>query len=638
MDCDVFWKAKLSTFHDENVLLKHQVKSTVKERENIKLEYQRLFNLVKATRAQHQKEFNEMFEDVTQKTYVYAEVRAQNQDLLMKISELKSKLKTIDNGKHVNTKFDKSKTLGQLLCVTPFNKNLEIKTKNMSNTKATSDRKFNVKRALFTSPVPAKSKSLGATSVVEKSRFSVAKTLTTTNKIVDSGCSKHMTSNLQLLRNFVDKFMGTVRFRNDHFAAITGYGDYVQGNLTICHDLEGDDLLTGSRDSNLYTISTSEMTASSPGKSRKASLSPKFVPSIESKLELLHMDLCRPMRVASINGKKYILVIVDDYSLFTRIKPKVDIGIFVGYSESSRGFRIYNHRTKKIMETIHVKFDELTAMASECDNLEPGINYVNFNDSSKDSQSIPSTSDLDNLFSPMLKNTILFERTNYDGNMFHNAPQTREFDVVESSSTYQDPSNMHQFHQQHLSIDRWTKNHLLEQVISDSSKPVMTRKRLQTDAEVFINIIKVKWIWKNKTDAKNTVIRNKSRLVAKGYSQEEGIDFEESFAPVARLKAVRIFVAYATHKNFPIFQMDVKTVFLNGSLKEEVFLQQPDGFVDPDFPNNVYRLKKALYGLKQASRAWYDKLFSFLIEHHLTKAIVDPTLFTRRHGDDILLV
>ncbi|GJX44690.1 retrovirus-related pol polyprotein from transposon TNT 1-94 [Tanacetum coccineum] len=120
------------------------------------------------------------------------------------------------------------------------------------------------------------------------------------------------------------------------------------------------------------------------------------------------------------------------------------------------------------------------------------------------------------------------------------------------------------------------------------------------------NLIKVKWIWKNKTDAENTVIQNKSRLVAKGYGQEEGIDFEESFASVTRLEAVRIFVAYAAHKNFPIFQIDVKTVFLNSLLKEEVFVQQPDGFVDPDFPNHVYHLKKALYGLKQASWAWIE--------------------------------
>ncbi|GKF03725.1 retrovirus-related pol polyprotein from transposon TNT 1-94, partial [Tanacetum coccineum] len=136
------------------------------------------------------------------------------------------------------------------------------------------------------------------------------------------------------------------------------------------------------------------------------------------------------------------------------------------------------------------------------------------------------------------------------------------FEEAESSSTYQDPSNMHDFHQKHRSSDRWTKNYPIGQVISDLSKPVMTRNRLQNDAEVF------KWIWKNKTDAENMVIRNKSRLVAKGYRQEEGIDFEESFAPVARLKAGRIFMAYAAHKNFPIYQMDVKTTFLNGPLKE----------------------------------------------------------------------
>ncbi|GJZ71267.1 retrovirus-related pol polyprotein from transposon TNT 1-94 [Tanacetum coccineum] len=121
-------------------------------------------------------------------------------------------------------------------------------------------------------------------------------------------------------------------------------------------------------------------------------------------------------------------------------------------------------------------------------------------------------------------------------------------------------------------------------------------------------------------------------------SQEEEIDFEESFAPVARLEAVRIFMAYAAHKNFTIYQMDVKTAFLNGPLKEKVFVSQPDGFVDLDFSNHVYRLKKALYGLKQAPRAWYAKLSSFLIELHFTKDIVDPTLFTRRHRDDILLV
>ncbi|GJS57343.1 retrovirus-related pol polyprotein from transposon TNT 1-94 [Tanacetum coccineum] len=148
----------------------------------------------------------------------------------------------------------------------------------------------------------------------------------------------------------------------------------------------------------------------------------------------------------------------------------------------------------------------------------------------------------------------------------------------------------------------------------------------------------MKWLWKNKRDEENTVIRNKARLVDKGYNQQEGIDFEESFAPVARLEAVRLFVAYAAHKSFLVYQMDVKTTFLNGPLKEEVYVNQPDGFVDPHHPDKVYRLKKALYGLKQAPRAWYDELSNFLVSKGFSKGSIDPTLFITKKGEDILLV
>nr|GEZ56862.1 hypothetical protein [Tanacetum cinerariifolium] len=131
-------------------------------------------------------------------------------------------------------------------------------------------------------------------------------------------------------------------------------------------------------------------------------------------------------------------------------------------------------------------------------------------------------------------------------------------------------------------------------------------------------VIRLKWFWKNKRDEDQTVIHNKARLVANGYAKEEGINFEESFAPVARLEAVRIFAAYAAHNSFPIYQMDVKTAFLNGPLKEEVYVAQPDGFVDPDHPEKVYRLRKDLYGLKQAPKAWstnpkYSKHFEKLM-------------------------
>nr|GEW43855.1 retrovirus-related Pol polyprotein from transposon TNT 1-94 [Tanacetum cinerariifolium] len=152
------------------------------------------------------------------------------------------------------------------------------------------------------------------------------------------------------------------------------------------------------------------------------------------------------------------------------------------------------------------------------------------------------------------------------------------------------------------------------------------------------SVIRLKWLWKNKKDKDQTAIRNKERLVAKGCAPKEGIDFEESFAPVARLEAVWIFFAYVAHKSFPIHQMDVKTTFLNGSLKEEVYVAQPDGFVDPDHQEKVYRLKKALYGLKQSPRAWYDELSTFLISKYFTKGTIDPTLFTIRYEEDILLV
>nr|GEZ60187.1 hypothetical protein [Tanacetum cinerariifolium] len=142
---------------------------------------------------------------------------------------------------------------------------------------------------------------------------------------------------------------------------------------------------------------------------------------------------------------------------------------------------------------------------------------------------------------------------------------------------------------------------------------------------------------KNKHDEENTVIHNKTHLVVRGCRQEEGIDFEESFSPVARMEAIKIFLAYAAHTGFTVYQMDVKTAFLHGSLKEDMYVCQPKGFIDADHPNHVYKLKKALYGLKQAPRAWYDELSTFLLQNGFSKGIMDPTLFTRCFDDGILL-
>nr|GEX04371.1 retrovirus-related Pol polyprotein from transposon TNT 1-94 [Tanacetum cinerariifolium] len=141
-----------------------------------------------------------------------------------------------------------------------------------------------------------------------------------------------------------------------------------------------------------------------------------------------------------------------------------------------------------------------------------------------------------------------------------------------------------------------------------------------------ISHLTLKWLFKNKHDEEQTVIRNKSRLVVRGYRQEEGIDFEESFASVARMEAIRIFLAYAAHKLFKVFQMDVKTAFLHGSLKEDVYVCQPEGFIDADHLSHVYKLKKALYGLKQAPRAW-----RFHADILVVQVYVDDIIFGSTH-------
>ncbi|CAM8907553.1 unnamed protein product [Rhodiola kirilowii] len=152
------------------------------------------------------------------------------------------------------------------------------------------------------------------------------------------------------------------------------------------------------------------------------------------------------------------------------------------------------------------------------------------------------------------------------------------------------------------------------------------------------NVIGTKWVFRNKLDDKGIVVRNKARQVVKGYNQQEGIDYDETFTPVARLEAIRLLIAYSTYQGFTLQQMDVKTAFLNGVLKEEVYVSQTPGFEDRDHPNHVYVLDKALYGLKQAPRAWYERLSLFLLSHGYVRGEVDKTLFFPKEGTDTLVV
>nr|GFA79947.1 hypothetical protein [Tanacetum cinerariifolium] len=196
--------------------------------------------------------------------------------------------------------------------------------------------------------------------------------------------------------------------------------------------------------------------------------------------------------------------------------------------------------------------------------------------------------------------------------------------------------------------NKWTKDHPLNNII------VFTQLQLHEQAlfcyyDAFLTSVEPKtykealtqscWIEAMQEELNEFKrLENKARLVARGYRQEVGIDFEESFALVARLEAIRIFLAYAAQKNMVVYQMDVKTAFLNGNLRKEVYVSQLDGFVDQDNPNHVYKLKKALYTLKQALPAWYDMLSLFLLSQDFSKSLVDLTLFIQRNGTDLLLM
>nr|GEU99028.1 hypothetical protein [Tanacetum cinerariifolium] len=222
--------------------------------------------------------------------------------------------------------------------------------------------------------------------------------------------------------------------------------------------------------------------------------------------------------------------------------------------------------------------------------------------------------------SPTISNDV--EKDNHDLDIAHmNKDPFFGIPILESPSDPSSSTNIihtivHPDHQIYEHNSKWTKDHPFENIIGQLARP---------------------WIYKVKLDELGGILKKNARLVVRGYRQEEGIDFEESFAPVARLEAIRIFLAFAAHMNMVVFQIDVKTAFLNGNMREEVYVSHPNRFVDPDNPNHVYKLKKALYGLKQASRAWYDMLSSFSISQDFSKGLVDPTLFILRDGKELLL-
>nr|GFA40609.1 hypothetical protein [Tanacetum cinerariifolium] len=460
------------------------------------------------------------------------------------------------------------------------------------------------------------------------------------------------------------------------------------------------------------------------GKSTKKTHKPKSEDINQEKLYLLHMDLCGPMRVESFNGKKYILVIVDDYSRFTWVKflrskvetpmfiikflkmiqvrlnvpvqpkwvverrnrtlieaartmliyaqallflwaeavatecytqnrsiirlrhgktpyellhnklpdlsffhvfgalcyptndnenlgklqPKADIGIFIGYEPTKKAFRINNRCTRRIVETIHVDFDELTAMASEQSSSGPALHDMTpgtissglvHTNSSGVNQAPEAIAPIVEVIPPVnadLTGSPSSTMVEQDARSTSNSTTPTE---TPSSIIPQDVGDDNlDMEAAHIGSDPLVEPKTYKEALTQSC----WIEAMQEEFHVFerlevwelvprpdkVMVITLKWIYKVKLDELGGILKNKARLVARGYRQEEGIDFEESFASVARLEAIRIFLAYAAHKNMVVYQMDVKTVFLNGNLREDVYVSQTDGFVDPDNPNHVF--------------------------------------------------
>nr|GEX95157.1 hypothetical protein [Tanacetum cinerariifolium] len=496
---------------------------------------------------------------------------------------------------------------------------------------------------------------------------------------LDSGCSKHMIEDRSQLTNFVDKFLDTVRFGNDHVEKIMSYGDYKIGNVMISRVYFGDGLghnlfFVGKFSDSDLEVAFRQHTCfilNLEGKSKKKSHKPKSEDTNQEKLYLLHMDLCGPMHVESVNRKNENL---------RKLQSKADIGIFIGYAPTKKAFQIYNRRTRRIIKTIHVDFDDLTAMASEQSSSGPALHEMTLatissgvvpNPTSSTPFVPPSRTDWDLLFQPLALELTASTGSPSSTTVNQDAPSLKEdnhdievahmsndsyfgIPILEATSNQSSLMDVihtivHPDHQISKHNSKWTKDHPLENIIGELARPVSIRLQLHEQAlfgyyDAFLTSVEPKtykdaltqsyWI-----EAMQEELNEFERLelMACGYRQEKIINFEESFAPVARLDAIRIFLAYVAHKNMVIYQMDVKTVFLNCNLWEEVYVSQPHGFVDPDNPNHVYKLKKALYGLKQASRTWYDMLSSFLISQDFSKGSVDPTLFICRNRNDILL-
>ncbi|CAJ2654309.1 unnamed protein product [Trifolium pratense] len=331
-------------------------------------------------------------------------------------------------------------------------------------------------------------------------------------------------------------------------------------------------------------------------------------------------------------SKCYILA---DREPRRKLDPKSDEGIFLGYSTNSRAYRVFNSRTRTMMESINVVVDDSDTTsadpAEETDVITPVPTPDDDQSEPESDQHSESTTEVPRPNKgPSTRTQKNHPLELVIGNPNQGIATRRSKEAISNSCFISkiEPKNV----KEALTDEYWIN--AMQDELTQFKRSEVWDLVPRPDG---INVIGTKWVYKNKTDENGDITRNKARLVAQGYTQIEGVDFDETFAPVARLESIRLLLAVACILKFKLYQMDVKSAFLNGYLNEEVYVEQPKGFVDPSFPNHVYKLKKALYGLKQAPRAWYERLTEFLVSHGYKKGGNDKTLFVREEKGKLMI-